>query len=118
MSDADHLRKWIDRYVTAWNSNDRTDIGALFTDEAEYFTEPFREPWSGRDQIVKQWLVHKDEPGETTFEWEPVVIAEGVAVVQGVTTYPGRTYSNLWVIKFDDEGRCHHFTEWWMKHPA
>ena len=118
MPDADLVSNWIDRYVTAWNSNDRGDIGELFTDDAEYFTEPFRKPWSGRDQIVKKWLAHKDEAGETTFSWEPVAIADDVAVVRGETTYPGETYSNLWVIKLNGQGRCHHFTEWWMKHPT
>jgi hypothetical protein len=40
-------------------------------------------------------------------------------VVQGETVYHSlhRTYSNLWVIRLDQEGRCTEFTEWWMQHP-
>ena len=30
---------------------------------------------------------------------------------------PPSTYSNLWVIRLDAEGRCTEFTEWWMQHP-
>jgi hypothetical protein len=39
-------------------------------------------------------------------------------VVQGETIYrqPPQTYSNMWVIRLDDSGRCSEFTEWWMDH--
>ena len=30
---------------------------------------------------------------------------------------PPHTYSNLWVVRLDAEGRCTEFTEWWMRHP-
>jgi ketosteroid isomerase-like protein len=116
MTDLDRVSTWIDDYVRAWNSNDPDDIGALFTEEAEYYTEPYHPPWLGREHIVEQWLENRDEPGETTFEWRPVVVTDEVAVVQGTTVYPGRTYSNMWVIQLDADGRCRHFTEWWMKH--
>jgi hypothetical protein len=65
---------WMDGYVRAWRFNDPAG-----------FTEPFRPPWRGREQIVKGWLARKDEPGEAAFEWRPVAIAGEVAVVQGTT---------------------------------
>ncbi len=113
------LRAWVDRYVQAWNSNDAAEIGALFSEDAAYYTEPFRRPWRGRAEIVRQWLERKDEPGETTFDWRPLAVGPEVAVVQGETTYrtPPNTYSNLWVVRLDAEGRCTEFTEWWMQHP-
>jgi uncharacterized protein (TIGR02246 family) len=46
------LADWIARYERAWASNDPDEIGALFSDDASYFTAPFREPWRGRQQIV------------------------------------------------------------------
>jgi hypothetical protein len=110
------VRTWIDAYVKAWNSNDPAQIGALFTDEAEYYTAPFRTPWRGRQGVIDGWLERKDEPGETTFDWRPVVVTDEVAVIQGTTTYPDETYSNLWVIRLDPDGRARHFTEWWMEH--
>jgi uncharacterized protein (TIGR02246 family) len=118
MTDLDRVASWIDGYVRAWNSNDPADIAALFTEEAEYYTEPFRAPWRGTEQIVEGWLAHQDDPGETTFEWSPIVVSDDVAIVQGTTTYPVQAYSNLWVIRLDETGRCQQFTEWWMEHPA
>jgi uncharacterized protein (TIGR02246 family) len=117
MADEGRVRAWIDGYVRAWNSNDSADIAALFTDDAAYYTAPFRDPWRGRAAIVDGWLGRKDEPGETTFDWHPVVVTDDVAVVQGVTTYPEQVFSNLWVIRLNADGRCRMFTEWWMEHP-
>jgi uncharacterized protein (TIGR02246 family) len=113
------VRAWVDRYVQAWNSNDPADIGALFSDDAAYYTEPYRQPWRGRDEIVRRWLERKDEPGDTTFRWRPLTVGPEVAVVQGETVYrdPPHTFSNLWVIRLDADGRCTEFTEWWMEHP-
>ena len=39
-------RAWIDAYVEAWNSNDPGQIGALFTPDGEYWSEPW-EVWRG-----------------------------------------------------------------------
>ncbi len=117
MTDLNRVSAWIEGYVRAWNSNDATDIGALFTEHAEYYTAPFDPPWRGREQIIERWLANKDEPGETTFDWRPVSITDEVAIIEGTTTYPDQTYSNLWVIRLDVDGRCGHFTEWWMEHP-
>jgi uncharacterized protein (TIGR02246 family) len=116
---ARRLRSWVEGYVRAWNSNDPAEIGALFTEDANYYTEPYSAPWRGRDEIVRQWLEHRDEPGETEFRWQPLTVGPGLALVQGETLYrtPPHTYSNLWVIQLDAEGRCSEFTEWWMRHP-
>jgi hypothetical protein len=112
------LTAWIEGYVRAWNSNDPAAIGALFTDDAEYHTEPYRPPARGREAIVAWWLENRDEPGETSFTWEPLVVTDDLAVVTGTTTYPDRVFSNLWVIRLTPEGTCWQFTEWWMEHPG
>jgi uncharacterized protein (TIGR02246 family) len=116
---AQRLQAWVEAYVAAWNCNDPAAIGALFTEDAAYHTEPYGPPWRGRDEIVRRWLDRKDEPGQTDFRWQPVAVTPDVAVVQGETVYrsPPHTYSNLWVIRLDADGRCAEFTEWWMQHP-
>jgi ketosteroid isomerase-like protein len=109
------LTGWMRGYLQAWESNDPADIGALFTDDALYYTEPSAEPWRGRDAIVEGWLARKDEPGDATFTWQPLVETPDLAVITGNTTYSDDSYSNLWVIRFDSDGRCREFTEWWMR---
>ncbi|BCJ54441.1 hypothetical protein Asp14428_59160 [Actinoplanes sp. NBRC 14428] len=120
MTNLDAVTAWVDRYRTAWESNDPEDIGGLFAEDAAYFTEPWAEPWRGRDAIVAGWLEHRDEPGTTTFEWHPLIITDDLAIIEATTHYtsPPRTYSNMWVLRLDIGGQARQFTEWWMQHPA
>jgi ketosteroid isomerase-like protein len=113
------VRAWVDAYVRAWNSNDPTEIGALFAEDAAYYTEPYSPPWRGRAEIVRRWLDRKDEPGDAEFQWQPLAVEPWGAIVQGETVYrdPPYAFSNLWVIRLDGDGRCTEFTEWWMQHP-
>jgi uncharacterized protein (TIGR02246 family) len=108
---------WVQHYRRAWESNDPDDVGDLFADDAAYFTEPYAEPWLGRQRIVAEWLKRKDEPGTTRFEWRPVVVTDQVAIVEATTHYPDKVFSNLWVLRLDHAGQARHFTEWWMEHP-
>jgi ketosteroid isomerase-like protein len=110
----DALTNWMTAYRTAWESNAPGEIGALFTDGALYFSEPFTEPARGREAIVARWLERKDAPGSTTFTWKPLSATGELAFVQGKTDYGTTKYSNLWVIRFAPSGQATEFTEWWM----
>jgi hypothetical protein len=116
--DLQDLRRWVEDYVGAWDSNDPEDIKALFTEEAAYYTEPRAEPWVGHDRIVQEWLNRKDEPGDYTFRFEPLAIDGGLGFVRGWTSYaddPPKEYDNLWVIRLAGDGRASEFTEWWVR---
>ncbi|MEO6199608.1 MAG: nuclear transport factor 2 family protein [Cryobacterium sp.] len=118
MTDVAAVSAWIDGYRRAWESNDAPDIVLLFTESAVYRTEPYADPWIGQDAIVAEWLFAADEPGETTFHWMPVTIADDVAVIEATTVYrDGPSYRNLWVIRLAEDGRASEFTEWWMEEP-
>ena len=112
---------WVGRYVRAWDSNEPADIAALFTEAAEYLTAPFRQPWQGRDAIVAGWLEHRDEAADHSFRHEVLGIDGNRGFVRGWTDYPGQeppSYSNLWVIRLEGDGRASEFTEWWMADTA
>ena len=112
----DTLTTWIENYRRAWESNDPADITALFSEDGEYRTEPYSDPWRGHEEIVEGWLEAKDEPGDAAFEWAALVSTPELGIVEGTTEYEatGTTYSNLWVIRFAPDGRATSFTEWWM----
>lgn len=117
MVERDDVTRWIEGYERAWASNERGDIEALFTEDARYFTAPYRKPWEGREAIVDGWLHDRDEPGQWRFASDVLAIANDLAFVQGRTEYlvePPRTYSNLFVIRFAGDGRASEFTEWFM----
>ncbi|HEX4403006.1 MAG TPA: nuclear transport factor 2 family protein [Galbitalea sp.] len=114
----DALSTWMTAYRRAWESNDPADIGALFTDDAVYYKEPFTEPLRGRDAIIAMWHENQDAPGTPKFTWKPLSVMDGLAFVQGETDYATVRYSNLWVIRLAVDGggvvRATEFTEWWM----
>jgi ketosteroid isomerase-like protein len=128
----DEVARWLDRYIEAWKSYDRDQIAALFSNDVKYRYHPYDEPISGRQAVVESWLGEGDHEdaserdAEGTYEasYRPVAINGDVAVAVGTSTYydsPGGkvtdVYDNCFVMRFDEDGRCLEFTEWFMQQP-
>ena len=113
---------WLASYVRAWETYDPDTIGDLFGEDATYAYHPFEEPVRGRLAIVASWLENKDAPGTYEGRYEPVAIEGDLAVANGRSRYfkdaskaePVREYDNLFLIRFDDQGRCRSIREWYM----
>jgi ketosteroid isomerase-like protein len=115
---SDELQAWLDAYVAAWRSYDRAAIGALFSEDAKYAYHPYSDPMRGRDAIVAGWLGDRDAPGSWEAVYAPLMIAGDRAIATGETSYAnGRRFSNLFVMRFDDDGRCSDFVEWFIEQP-
>jgi hypothetical protein len=115
----DQVQAWLNAYVEAWRTYDPTAIGELFSADATYAYHPYDEPLRGRDAIVGNWLSEPDEPGSWEARYSALVVANDRAVATGETSYRnGRRFSNLYVLRFDDQGRCREFVEWFMEHPT
>lgn len=114
---------WLDRYVRAWRGYDPAAIGELFSDDATYAYHPWDEPVRGREAIVADWRREPDPPDSWDGAYEPLAVDGDLAVVTGRTRYRNpdgsfRTeYWNNWVLRFDQDGRCTEFTEWYMEPP-
>ena len=119
-----HVANWLQRYVAAWRSYDREEIGELFAADARYRYHPYDEWITGREAIVDSWLEDRDDPESWDAAYEPFAVAGDAAVATGSSTYtnPAGTiraiYDNCFVMRFDAEGRCAEFTEWFMKRPV
>jgi len=124
--DRDGVQRWLDAYVEAWKTYDREAIAALYAEAAECRYHPYDEPIRGRDAIVESWFgAGESAPSqdrESTYDasYRPVAIDGDLAVVVGVSTYtdPPAIYDNCWLVRFDSEGRCREFTEWFMQRPG
>jgi hypothetical protein len=114
---SERLDDWMEAYLEAWTSNDEHDIAALFTPDAVYDPQTAHGEQHGLAEIVEWWQDIDDKPNNWDFEWMPLVETEDIAVVTGRTRYlsPPATYRNLFVIRFDEDGRCTDFTEWWIE---
>lgn len=113
----ERLQQWLDAYLRAWASNEPDDIRALFTVDGTYAGGPYDpHPWIGQDAIVQEWLAHRDEPGEWTFDGRPLAMTGDVGVIEGRTHYTsGRDYANLWVVELAADGRARSMVEWFME---
>jgi hypothetical protein len=116
----DDLGAWLTRYVEAWRSGDPAAIGALFSEDCIYSYRAGDAVVVGREAIVRAWLDEAEE-GSWEAHYEPLAIEGEVHVAIGTTTYfdegglPRDEYSNIFVCRFDDDGACREFTEWWMR---
>jgi len=122
--------RWLVDYVAAWKSYDRDQIAALFTEEIAYRYHPYDDPIRGRDEVVRAWREEgdhpeagtRDDPGTYEAEYKAVAVDGETAVATGWSSYKDsvdgpvvRTYDNCFVMRFDDDGRCREFTEWYMR---
>jgi hypothetical protein len=89
---------WLERYVDAWRLNDAAAIGDLFSADARYAYDPFEEAVVGRPAIVASWLAH----GRTRY------LTDDRSAVD-------REFANVFVCRFDAEGRCREYTEYYMR---
>jgi hypothetical protein len=113
---------WLRAYVRAWETYDPDAVADLFSEDATYSYFPFDEPIRGRLAIVASWLEGKDPAGTYEARYEPVAIDGKLAVAQGRSRYFKdasktelvREYDNVFLIEFDDQGRCRFFREWYM----
>ena len=121
--DTQAVAAWLDGYSQAWGTYDPEQIGALFSTDAEYFDDPFTEPLRGREAIVADWLEHRDEAGTYESSYRPVLVAGDEAVARGYSRYFNANgtvrdeYENLFLLRFEADGRCAEFQEWYMRKP-
>ena len=122
--------RWLAVYVEAWTTYDRAKVEALFAEDIAYRYHPADEPIHGREAVVESWLGEgdhadastRDEPGTYEASYRAIAVDGDVAVATGISSYrdgPGgpvaRVYDNCFVMRFDSEGRCREFTEWFVQ---
>jgi hypothetical protein len=124
MIDHASVVKWLEDYVRAWKSYDPAAIGALFSEDARYAYGPFDEPLVGRAAIVASWLEEPDPAGQYDAHYAPVAVDGQMAVANGRSQYfaprsktVGAEYDNIFLLRFDAQGLCVEFREWFVKRP-
>lgn len=116
------FQSWLDRYVDAWRLLDPVAIGDLFSSHVRYAFDPWGEAVVGRAAVVQAWLENPDVPGSWQADYEVLALEGDTGVAHGRMRYltddrsgVDREFANVFVIRFDGEGRCREFTEWYMR---
>jgi len=108
------IEAWIVAYERAWRSEGTDRLGEMFAAGASYRMSPYEEPVTGLDAIAALWEREREGPHERFEMRHEIVAVEGeVAVVRVAVEYGnGLEYRDLWILRFDAEGRCREFEEW------
>jgi hypothetical protein len=120
------LQMWLDGYLEAWRLNKPELIAALFSENAVYRYRPFSaegEIVMGREAIVESWLEEADDPDSWEADYEVFAVDGDRGVATGISHYfpstdrPDRLYHNCFLMRFDADGQCTEFTEYFMAVP-
>ncbi len=124
MIDRKSAAEWLDRYVAAWKSYDPNAIGALFAADVRYYYTPYADPLIGREAVVKSWLDNQDAPNTWEAHYEPIAVDGSTVIANGFSRYfedDGTfqaEWDNIFRLRFNDQGECTEFCDWYMKKPA
>jgi ketosteroid isomerase-like protein len=119
----DDVQTWLDRYIAAWRANERDPIRELFSEDVAYSYRPCEgaeHTVRGREALVDDWLKEPDQPDGWDAKYEPYAVDGDRAVATGWSRYaatgdePERTYHNTYLLRFDADGRCAEFREYYM----
>jgi hypothetical protein len=107
---------WIAAYERAWRSAGTDSLDELFAEEADYSYGPYDKAHLGLDAIKEMWVQERASHEETfDVHSEIVAVEQDTAVIRVAVHYeqPRRQeYRDLWIARFDSDGRCVHFEEW------
>ena len=107
---------WLERYFSAWASNDPDQVAALFSEDAEYSWGPFRESAHRREDIVRTWVAG-GAPPDLRYRYEPIAVEGDRGVAHWSVTFRGdhglTELDGILVCTFDVTGRCTLHREWY-----
>jgi hypothetical protein len=113
------VEAWVEGYERLWRSAGTEGLGELFAPDATYLVSPWARPIEGLEALRRFWEEGRDGPDEVfTMTHEVVAVDEpaATAVVRVAVEYgeggAGGRWRDLWVLRFDAEGRCVGFEEW------
>lgn len=109
---------WIALYEELWRTPGTAGLDRLFAAEATYRHSPYAEPVVGLADITRDWEQERESPDEDFRMTSEIVAVDGdTGVVRVAVTYGpphSQEFLDMWVVRFDDSGRCVSFEEWFF----
>jgi hypothetical protein len=114
--DREAVARWVDEYERAWRTAGTEALADLFAAHVSYRVSPWAAPIGGIDALAAFWEDGRDGHDEAFTMASEVVAVDGlVAVVRVSVDYVAdevNRWRDLWVLRFDEDGRCSGFEEW------
>jgi ketosteroid isomerase-like protein len=117
------VHEWAARYARAWERGDEDAVAALFTEDAEYRSAPFREPFRGESEIRAYWRRGAAAQQNVCVRMGRPIVDGDRAVVEWWTTMNDPddgdvTLPGCLLLRFAADGRCSALREYWQLEPG
>jgi ketosteroid isomerase-like protein len=117
--DRSEVERWVEGYERAWRTAGTDGLAELFSPDAAYLPSPWAAPVQGLAAIARLWDEERKGPDEPFTMTREVIAVDGMTAVVRVSvdygetqTTTGRRWRDLWVVRFETDGRCVAFEEW------
>jgi uncharacterized protein (TIGR02246 family) len=114
--------EWVEAYRRAWEARDADAAAALFTEDSEYRTGPFYEPYSGQEGVRAYWTeVTATQADVSVRMGRPFVDGDRVIVefwTEMTNDGADITLAGALLLRFAPDGRCVTLREYWALEPA
>ena len=111
------VQGWLDGYKAAWEGRDADAAAALFTEDAPYREEPYKDAYPGAAGVREYWAGVTETQSDISLRWgTPITEGDRTAVEWWVTLTNGGTPVTLagsMVLLWADDGRCRELREYW-----
>ena len=111
------LDEWAERYARAWEDADAEAAGALFTEDATYRSDPFSEPYRGREEIRRYWREVTAHQASVEVSIGRTMAVGSRALVEWWTQMDSDTapvtLPGALLLELDENGLCTALREYW-----
>lgn len=112
---------WLRRYGEAWERADPAAAAQLFTEDCQYFETPFSPPACGREGVLQYWSAVPEGQADVSFQYRLLAVQSSTAIAHWNASFTRRATGSgvaldgVFVLEFDDRGRCRSLREWWHR---
>lgn len=113
------LSRWLDAYGEAWRLRDADKAADLFSEDSSYHVTPFETPHFGPNGVHKYWADVTANQGNIQFEYQPLSIIGNRGIAHWSAQFdiapegPQIELDGIFVLDFDENGKCRQLREWW-----
>lgn len=115
------FKEWMEMYGKPCEESDPKAAAELFTQNAEYYETPFDEPMIGQDAIYRYWSGASQVLKDVRFSYEMLAVKANRGIARWQRKYVSNksgshvALDGVFLVDFDDQGKCTLFREWWHR---
>jgi SnoaL-like domain len=112
---------WLQQYGDAWERQDADAAADLFSMDTKYYETPFDAPMTGREAVRSYWNEGTTLQRDISFGYDVLAmngetgIARWTSSFRRVPSGVAVRLDGVLTARFDSEGRCSEFREWWHR---